>query len=376
MKKEEIEEIVENKLESKNKEIKKERKAVIISTIICLILFIVAIAVYLLYLKKPQYKIKINTNGGTITRDIVIKNNTIEKLPKITPPEGKELVTWVNKKKEAVRENLKLNGDDTLTPIFEDENRETVTLKYVSGTDEIIPDIKITKGSELILPAKPNKYKNWSFLYWVDKDEYLVLLGTRIYEDMTIYAYWWKPGVGGTSKETATISFDAGTEEKFDDLNLHIGAKYVFVTPTIPNGNKVFRGWLDDNNNLLDKDSKVKKSMTLKANWKDPYTCPDNCIPSDDGKVCFKDTYVDPSKEEVCPGKEYMGYCVDTSKYECGRQCASGYPFGNDELDYEINGEGCCVKKIDKVEKYTCPEGYTKEGEKCKKTETINCTPN
>lgn len=371
--KEEIKEIIEEKLEEKNKEIKKEKKAIVISSIICTILLILGVTIFVLYIRKPQYKIKVNSGGGTITRDIVLKDNTIKELPQINPPEGKVLVTWINKKNEAVRPNLQLTGNDTITPVFEEENRETITLRFVSGTDEIVPDIVITKGTKIILPAKLNKYSDWTFLYWVDSNGFIIQEGARAYEDMTIYAYWKK---ASSPKEEVTIKFDTGTDEKIGDIKLPKGSKYVFITPKKKNGNKVFKGWLDDNGNLLDNSSVVEKNITLKAEWKEPYSCPSDCTPSENGKTCTKETVTEPSKQMVCPGKEYYGKCIDTSKYECGRQCSSGYPFGDDEMDYEINGEACCVKKIDRVEQFSCPEGYNREGEQCKKTEIINCEAN
>ena len=38
----------------------------------------------------------------------------------------------------------------------------------------------ITKGTEVILPVKPKAYKDWKFLYWVDKDGFIVLKEKRV----------------------------------------------------------------------------------------------------------------------------------------------------------------------------------------------------
>ncbi len=310
-------------------------------------------------------------------------------MPEITPPEGKILVSWINKKKEVVRKGIQLEENDTWNPVFGPEEGEYVTVKFETGTDEKIDDLKILKGTELYLPVKPNNYKDWKFLYWIDKDGYVALAGTKVNEDMTIYAYWWKPSSGGSTEEKVTIKFDTGTKEKFEPIELLKGSKYIFVTPTESNGDKVFRGWLDDKGELLTSESIVEKSMTLKANWKEPYTCPENCTPNSDGKTCVQQTTVDPTKEMICQGTEYRGYCIDTkniSDQDCARQCASGYPFGDTEVDYpvasrylpeyDMTSSVCCAKKIDRVERNTCPEGYERDGEKCTKTETINCTAN
>ena len=391
--KEEVKKIVDEAMKENRQELKKEKKSkkkiIIISSIVGGILLAVAIVFLVMYLLKPRYKVILKDGGGIITKEVVIEDNTIKEMPEITPPKGKELVTWINKKKEAVRPGIQLPADDTWEPVWRDDDAETVTIHFKSGTPEKIPDLKIPKGSGLYLPYKPNNYKDWKFLYWVDKNEYVVLVGQKVDKDMDIHAYWWKPGAGGTSKETCKISYDTGTDEKFESLNLIKGGKYVFMTPSEPNGKKVFRGWLDDKGNLLTSDSKVERDMTLKANWKDPYTCPQDCTPSEDGKTCTKTSIVDPTKENICPGQEYNGYCVDSnniSDQDCVRQCADGYPFGDTEVslpvprryiaEYDSYSEICCAKKIDRVEKNTCPEGYNRDGEKCKKVETINCTAN
>ena len=391
--KDEVKKIVDEAMEENREELKKEKKSkkkiIIISSIVGGLLLASAIVFLVMFILKPKYKVTLKDGGGVVTKEVVIEDNVVKEMPEITPPKGKELVSWINKKKEAVRPGIPLPEDDIWEPVWREENINTVTIRFESGTDEKIPDIKIPKGSGLILPVRPNNYKNWKFLYWVDKDEYVALIGTPVNNDITLYAYWWKPGSGGTSKKTATIKFDTGTDEKFDDIELIIGSKYIFYTPEKPNGKKVFRGWLDDNGNLLNADSKVERDMTLKANWKDPYTCPQDCTPSEDGKTCTKTSIVDPTKENICPGQEYNGYCVDSnniSDQDCIRQCSDGYPFGDTEVslpvprryiaEYDSYSEICCVKKIDRVEKNTCPEGYNREGDKCKKVETINCTAN
>lgn len=60
--------------------------------------------------------------------------------------------------------------------------------------------------------------------------------------------------------------------------------------------------------------------LFLKAKWKLPYVCPNNCIPSIEGSTCIRTVTTNISK------------------------------------------------------KTSCPSGYTKENDTCKKIETINCT--
>ena len=44
-------------------------------------------------------------------------------------------------------------------------------------------------------------------------------------------------------------------------------------------------------------------------------------------------------------------------------------------LNYkDSNGKSWCVKTVKKTTTKGCPSGYTKDGNTCKKTETLNCT--
>ena len=407
--KEEVKEIVKEamkeetkKVEQAKEEIKKEKKdkkkIIIVSSIVGTVLLAGVFLFLILYFKKPVYKVTVNTGGGKLIKDIVIKDNVVKELPQVEI-EGKRIITWVNKHGEAVRPGIILDDDDTFDPVpgdpLPDPSNpdpskpivETVTLSFDSKTGEVIPDIIIPKGSEVILPVKPNPYKDWKFLFWVYHDDYVVLQGTKIYEDTHIEAYWWIPD---DNVEEVTIKYDTGTDEKLDSVTVSKGSHYVFKTPTEPNGDLVFKGWLDDTGKLLTSEDRVEKDITLKAKWDKPYTCPADCTPNADGKTCTKITVVAPSVQTVCPATEWTNdygqtYCIDLNTKEYDRQCASAEPFGTYEVEYPYekivdefgeNWKICCVKKVDYVDQYSCPAGYERDGDNCKLFETINCKQN
>ncbi len=390
---EEVKKIVDEAMTEKNEKIKKEKKSkkkiLIIGGIIIAVLLALATLFFFLFIFKPKYEVTIKTGGGKLIKGIVIEDNVVKEMPEVEAPEGKTLVTWINKNNEAVRAGITLEDDDEWEPVYRNPEEETVTLKFETGTDEKIADIIIPKGSGLIVPVKPNNYSNWKFLYWVDKNEYVAIVGTKVMEDTTYYAYWWKPGTGGTKEQTCTVSFDTGTDEKIDSINLIKGSKYIFMTPQEPNGNKVFGGWLDDKGNLLNAESVVEKDITLKAKWLE-YTCPENCIQSEEDPLkCTRTTTVNVEEKEVCKGTEYKGYCIDTAhiaELDCARQCSDGYPFGDTEVSYPVKSrylpsidaysEICCVKKINRVKEKVCPEGYTQDGDTCTLIENLECTLN
>jgi hypothetical protein len=361
---------------------KKSKKGLIIGLIIgATLLFIAAIVFLILFLFKPIYKITVNTNGKKLIKDIVVKDKTIKELPEIELNENEYLVAWVNEDGEAIRVGLPIEKGP-ISPVIGDPEKEKVTISFDTGTGEVLDSITINKGSGIILPVKPKNYEDWKFLYWVDKNEYLVIIGTPLYEDLTVYAYWWKPGAGGTSKETVKISFDTGTDEKLDDIEVPVGNKYIFRTPEKQNGDKVFKGWLDDKGNLLDENSIVEKAITLKAKWVEPYTCPEDCTPNEDGKTCNKKVYVDMDHSSECadPYEVIEGHCLDTAnKFDPWSSGDYGLCPSN-TYQWDICwGMGCeryCAKEVGFESGSWCREGYTEENGKCVKTETVECTAN
>ena len=366
---------------SVEKQEKKSKKGLIIGLIIGGSLLLIAAIVFLiLFLLKPTYKVSVNTGGKKLIKNIVVEENEIKELPEVELTKSEYLVAWVNDDGEAVRPGVPIDRDIGIKPIIGDPMKEKVTISFETGTDEKIEPITIEKGSGVILPVKPTNYEDWKFLYWVDKNEYIVLIGTPLYEDLTVYAYWWKPGAGGTSKETVKISFETGTDEKLDDVIVPIGNKYIFRTPEKPNGTKEFGGWLDEDGKLLDENSIVTKAMTLKAKWVE-YVCPENCTPNEDGKTCVKKDVRDMEHSSECidPYEVIEGHCLDTANkfsafYENDGTCPSGYYQWDDCF-----GMGCDIScAIDKgfESGSWCPEGYIEENSQCVKTETIDCTVN
>ncbi|MBO6145192.1 MAG: InlB B-repeat-containing protein [Bacilli bacterium] len=327
---------------------------------------IVGIVFLVLNFMKPKYQVIVNTGGGTITKSIVVNNNVIEKLPEITPPEGKKLVSWVNEDMEAIRPNLKITENLVIEPVYRDDNVETVTLKFETGTSLKIKDIIIPKNSNVILPIQP-EHEEWKFLYWVDKDGFIILKNQVIEEDTTIYAYWFKP-----DKEKVTISFDTDTTEKIGSITINKGSTLLFPTPKKTKIGFVFRGWMDETGNVMTNDTKIEKNITLKANWKEPYTCPEGCTPNEGGATCNKENVVSPTTKEVCPNGSilYYGKCITKTGGEDAsiRQCS----MEGDEMYYN----NWCMKIVNKVTEYSCPEGYNKDGDNCKKIDTLECTAN
>ena len=370
---------------------KKDKKiTIIVLSILFGLVLITAIVFIILFFMKPKYEIKVNTNGRELVENIVMKDNVIKKLPKVKLKEGEVFSAWVNKDGEAVRPNLELKKDEEITPIVITPKPpsptepaptpiEIVTLHFNTGTDEKIPDIKLAKGSNMIFPVRPT-HKEWNFLYWVDKNGYIVFKETKINEDMTLTAYWWKP-----KKAEVTISFDTGTDEKIEDITIIQGSSIPFPTPKKNKENSIFKGWLNEEGKLIDNTYKAETDMKLKANWVSAYVCPEGCTPIGDGHECTRDVYSEVYEHRQCPGNyiEIDGKCFDTHRkyysehidHDPWWTCSNPSDGQYDEV--ELGGAiKWCAPTTDFEVKKVCPQDLMLDGDRCKKTETVQCTKN
>lgn len=58
--------------------------------------------------------------------------------------------------------------------------------------------------------------------------------------------------------------------------------------------------------------------LFLKAKWKLPYVCPDDCIPSIDGSTCTRTVTTNISKKTLCPsGYIKNDTCKKTETVNC-----------------------------------------------------------
>lgn len=366
------------------KQEKKSKKGLIIGLIIGgAVLLITAIVFLLLFLLKPTYKVTVNTGGKKLIKNIVVAENEIKKLPEIELSKSEYLVAWVNDDGEAIRPGLPIDRDTGIKPIIGDPMKEKVILKFVTGIELEIPDIIIEKGAKVILPVAPT-HNAWKFLNWVDENGFVIPKDKIITEDTTIYAYWFKAGPdwGDGTYEEVTVSFETGTKEKIDSIKLVKGSNYLFPIPEEKNGDKIFKGWLDPDGKLLTKENKVEKDIILTAKWVEPYTCPENCTPSEDGKTCTKKDVRDMEHSSECidPYEVVNGKCLDTAnKFDPWSSGDDGLcPSGTYQWDI-CWGMGCeryCAKEVGFESGSWCPEGYTEENNKCVKIETVECTKN
>ena len=395
------------------KEKKKSNKLVIILIIIILLLLLLIL--FLLFGKK-SYTISFDTDGGSLITDIKVENGEIVTLPSEPTKEGYIFTGWTNEEGLLITEGMVVIDDLSLKANWIDEDSKTVSVSFKSDDNEVIK-LTVEKNGTIIIPVSPVK-EGYTFVGWLNSDGKIVTGTTKVSKNIELTALWIKNDI-----ETSKVTVDTDGGNNIGNIIVENGKVISLPTNPVKPG-YVFAGWVDSEGNKITEKTVINGNITIKATWKQPYTCPSNCTPSEDGKTCTREVTTEkttvmgcpsgykqingkcldtnnqilPDVKETCSdgttpvnnlcmnqkrkadsgydcvGKEYYedGYCIMTSTYT--NVCPSGY-----YLYTEVENMGAvdwCAKKVDKVSSIGCPSGYKESGNICKKTETVKCTKN
>ena len=356
-----------------------EKKKWIIALLL-VILLLLFIILYLLFWKEKAFIITFDTNGGTSISSIEVKDNEIVKLPENPSKEGYKFVAWTNEDGKVITEGTKVTKDITLKAEWVSNDAKVVTTTFDTDGGNEINIILIEKGKHILLPIEPVK-EGYIFVGWIDENGYLVTNNMIVSSNITLKAMWIKKGV-----ESVTIKFDTDGGNNIGNIIIENGK--VILLPINPTKEGyAFAGWVDENGNAVTKDTIVNKNITIKALWKEPYTCPSNCTPIGDGSKCTKVVTKDMVNKTSCPSGYTLknGQCLDVAhQYHANSIDVSPWWSCNSSSEYmysEIDESGMgafmwCAKKANKVTTKGCPSGYTQNGNICTKTETIGCKAN
>jgi len=364
-------------VEEKKKKIEFDKKTIII---IILILVLLLVIIFLIFGRKGSYTITFDTNGGTEITSVEVKNNEIVKLPEAPKKDGHKFVGWINKDGKVITKGTKVTEDITLKAEWISNDAQTITAKFNTDGGNEIDNIIIEKGHIILLPIEPIK-NGYIFVGWLDGNGNFITEDTVMTNNITLKAMWVKNDV-----KTSTVKFD--TDGGSDIGSIFVETGKVILLPVSPTKTGyIFAGWVDENENAITKNSIVDKNITIKATWKEPYTCPSDCTPIEDGSKCTKEVSKEMSTTSSCPSGYTLknGMCLDlNSQYHANSIDISPWWACNSSSEYmysEIDESGMgammwCVKKTNKVTTKGCPSGYTQNGNVCKKTETISCKAN
>jgi len=353
--------------------------------IILLILFLlICLFLFIKFGMNKKYTITLDPDGGGEITKIEVKDGEIIKLPEEPTKDGYKFSAWVNEENNVVTKGTIITKDTKLKAVWIDEDVSTITLTFDTGGAEEIDGLIIEKNKIILLPVAPIK-KGYVFAGWLNEDGNIVVEGTTITKDTKLKAIWIK-----NDAKIRTIVFNVDGGSAIPNIIIENGKVIIFpVNPT--KIGFVFKGWVDSNGNAITKDTIINDNITIKAIWIEPYTCPSGCTPKGDGSTCTKVSATGLTTGTGCPSgytlknnqclnlsKEYNANNLETSPWWSCNNGDFGYDVCSGQ-DANGLGGGCdrkCAPKTNKISTSVCPSGYTKEGNTCKKTETIKCTAN
>ena len=260
--------------------------------------------------------------------------------------------------------------------LFNREKSFTITFNTDGGT--VITDIKVLNDEIVKLPESPTK-DGYTFIGFADSNGNIVTPGTKFTKDTTLTAKW-----VSNDAETITAVFDTDGGSSINNIVIEDGKTIILPNSPTKSG-YVFAGWIDENGNLISEDTIINSKITLKATWKEPYTCPSDCTPIEDGSKCSKEITTSVSttpscpsgyslKNGICIGTRYPAKSIDTYPWWA---CNSSSDYMYDEIDESGFGAMMwCQPRVNPTTKQGCPSGYTQNGNICQKTEIINCQAN
>jgi len=347
---------------------------------IVIILLLILIILILLFGREKSFTITFNSNGGTEISSVEVKDGEIVTLPEFPTKEGFTFVGWTNEEGNVVTKGTKVTKDITLNAEWISNDAKTFNLKFDTNGGDEINDILVEEGKDILLPINPTK-EDYIFVGWVNEEGNIITKDMLVNESITLKALW----ISADAK-TVTVSFDTNGGNEIGSIVIENGKVILLPINPIKTG-YVFSGWVDENGNEITKDSIVDKNITIKATWKEPYTCPSGCTPTGDGSKCTKVSTKEMINVSTCPSGYTLknNQCLDVkNKYHANSIDIS--PFwacnSSSEVMYsEVDSSGLgafmwCANKANKVTTKGCPSGYKKDGSKCIKIETIKCTAN
>ena len=351
--------------EPKEESKKKKGHKLFFIIIILLLLIVIGVLIFFLLTKKD---VTVNTGGGIVVSNVVIKDGEIEELPEIKK-EGMKVVAYVDQNNKVIRKGVPSKNIVTITPIYIDDGIvDLFTVEFYDG-ETLVHRYQMPNGGQLVAPIDPEK-DGYEFNGWTYEDgSLLVGLGQLSVVRNYKFQATWIP----KNKEYVTVTV-MSLDKEVGSFKQEKGTAIELPSPIKIDG-YYFEGWKDKEGNLLTSEYVLENDITITAIFA-KYTCPEGCTQSEDGKTCSTTETTNPTTSTGCPAgyTVYSGKCINKSNkyvYQFDGPCKSGYTIYDEQFSLGVTRY--CAKTANKVTTTTCPGGFNLEGNICKKINTINC---
>lgn len=346
-----------------------------ICLMIIILLLLVILSLFLVIFKHDKKCIvSFDTDGGSIIDKIEVSKNEKLTLPKDPIKDGYVFGGFrLNNGKIATNETIIV--EDTILKAIWISNKEKIITMTIELSNETSIKLNMISGKKLESIDTPKK-NGYTFAGWLDTDERIVCENTILDESKKLRPRWIKNDV---NKVKIIFNSDGGTT--IDDSIVESGNKIIFPIDPVKEG-YIFKGWILSDGTAVTKDTIISSDTTITAIWKETYTCPSDCVVSEDGKTCTRTLTTNIVNKNTCSSGSSLknGKCLNYNhKYHADN--TSGWHCNNNDYMYsEEDGSGgalmWCVPTTALNKIKTCPNGYQIKDNKCVKVEIVNCTKN
>ncbi len=242
----------------------KSRKIVIA---ILLVLIIICIFCYFYFKGQKTYTISFDTDGGTATSAINVRNGNKIAKPADPTKEGYEFVEWQLNGK-TYNFDTPIVGNATLTAVWREVSveEETFVVRFDTDGGSILVNQHVKPGEQATLPETPTKEGDdkvkYTFVEWQSNGKKYDF-STPVTSNITLTAKWGEEQI--IEKFTITFDTDGGSAVKSQT----IGTGKKVTKPTNPTKKGyVFVEW-QLNEEAYDFSTPVTSDITLTAKWID-----------------------------------------------------------------------------------------------------------
>lgn len=286
-----------------------KRRKIIVGIIIVLI--IICIFCYFYFKGQKTYTISFDTDGGTVTSAINVRNGNKIAKPADPTKEGYEFVEWqINGK--TYNFDTPVEGNVTLTAVWKktDESMESFIVTFNTNGGNIIQDQNVVSGEKVTMPETPIKEKNIFVEWQINGKTYDFSM--PVTSNITLDAKWKE---AETEKFTITFNTDGGSTIK--SQTVESGKKASKPTNPTKKGYSFVEWQLNDE--TYDFNTQITGDITLVAKWSDEAIKKYTITFNTDGGNTIKSQTVESGKTATKP--------VDPTK--------DGYTF----VEWQLNGK-------------------------------------
>jgi len=207
------------------------------------------------------YTVTFDTDGGNKIENKVVEENTVVAKPVNPTKKGYTFKEW---QLDGTTYNFssKVTSDITLKAVYEKGETKTYTVTFDTNGGGTIKPQQVNVNAVVSKPTNPQK-KGFEFVEWVLEDNTPYDFNTKITKDIKLKAVYKEIG---EAKKIYMVTFDTNGGGTIKSQQVEEDSLVIKPADPVKQGYK-FKEWVLEDNTPYDFNTKVTKSIKLKATY-------------------------------------------------------------------------------------------------------------